>query len=245
MPPPWLLCALLGILPPSEPYAESSLPAEIAKALAPRAADGLYGVRRFREPDRALWLVTLPCHKEGVACPTRLFLADAKGYREVGKASGDLVDADPEDGVPRELWFHTRGSSKETVLELAEGKYSAHQAPRRYRDPLTRERIDADELRSRGMTDLKEGHFAAAAGRYSLLCEDPCPVLDVETLATALLQARLFEQAESALRRAVEMPGHQLQDLRSLASLLLAEGHERDAMAVEARLSRETGDAGR
>ncbi len=137
-----------------------------------------------------------------------------------------------------------RASKNETQLRWAEGRLASKQVPRWFRDPLTRERIDAGELRGRGMADLQNGNFTVAAGRFTLLCQDPCAVLDVEMLATALLEAHLFEQAEAALRRAIEMPGHQTQDLTSLASLLHAEGREKDATLVEARLKRETPDAG-
>ncbi len=222
---------LLLALPENSQYARSSLPAGIAKAVGAHA--GLYRVRQFREPGRSLWVVTLPCDEKGATCSVELFLEAGQGFREVGKASGELVDVDPEGGVPEELSFHVATSAKETQLRWSNGRFASKQVPRWFRDPLTRERLDASELRARGMQDLQSGRFTLAAGRYALLCQDPCVVLDVETLATALLEARLPEQAEAALRRAIKMQGHQAQDLVSLASLLRAEGREQEAKAVE------------
>jgi hypothetical protein len=236
-----LLCSLLLALADNAQYAENSLPAGIAKALG--AHEGVYRVRQFHEPGRSLWVVTLPCPSGG-PCRAELFLDAGKGFREVGRATGELVDADPESGIPEELSFHVPASSKETQLRWSEGKYASQQVARWFRDPLTRDRIGADELRARGLLDLQSGRFAAAGGRYALLCQDPCAVLDVETLATALLEARLFDQAEAALQRALAMPGHQLQDLTSLASLLRAEGREAAASALEERRTREDPDAG-
>lgn len=250
-----LASLLLLALPENSQYAQSSLPAGIARVIGAHA--GIYRVRQFHETGRSLWVVTLPCRvpaeefpsrsaREGVAaCQVELFLETGQGFRAVGKASGELVDADPESGVPDELSFHVPASAKETQLRWAEGRLVSKQVPRWFRDPLTRERVDAEELRARGMLDLQSGRFTVAAGRYALLCQDPCAVLDVETLATALLEARLFEQAAAALRRAIDMPGHQLQDLTSLASLLRAEGREQEATALERQLNREDPDAGR
>jgi hypothetical protein len=256
---------LLLALPENSQYAQSSLPASIARVIGAHA--GIYRVRQFHEAGRTLWVVTLPCRVPAeefpspparvpaeefpsppasapVACQVDLFLQTGQGFREVGKASGELVDADPESGVPDELSFHVPASAKETQLRWAEGRLVSKQVPRWFRDPLTRERVDADELRARGMLDLQSGRFTVAAGRYALLCQDRCAVLDVETLATALLEARLFEQAAAALRRAIDMPGHQLQDLVSLISLLRAEGKEQEATVLDRQLKREDPDAG-
>jgi hypothetical protein len=241
-----LLCSLLTVLPASEQYAGKSLPAGMTRVLGPHVGpnDGIYRVQRFREQGRTLWIVSPPCGEESGSCRVVLFLESGHDLREVGKANGDLVDADPETGVPVELSFHVAAAKTETQLRWSDGRYVAKKVARWFRDPLTRERINAAELRARGMLDLQNGRFTVAAGRYALLCQDPCAVLEVETLATALLEARLFDQAEAALRRAIAMPGHQLQDLASLASLLHAEGREKDATVVDRKLAQEDPDAG-
>jgi hypothetical protein len=233
---------LLIALPESEQYARASLPVALAELLGAKPDDGVYGVRRFRDPGRALWVIAPRCPEK--SCSQLLFLEDGKGVHPVGHASGELVDADPEAGLPTELSFHVRGSGTETLLQWRNGRYEGKEVPRWFRDPLTRERVDAAELRARGLLDLKEGRFTAAAGRYALLCQDPCAVLEVETLAAALLKARLFPQAEVALRRAVEMKGHQARDLESLASLLRAQGRNSEASEIEARAHREADGGG-
>lgn len=230
-----------GGLPGSAAYPRRSLPAALAQALPPEAnaeSDGVYQVRRFQGVGEALWVIAPP--SRGAAAGRHLvFLQHGQTVREVGQAAGDLIDVDPESGLPRELYFHVAGAPKETRLRWAVDRYSAEAVGRRFRDPLAHERWSAAELREHALLDLQQGRFIASAGRYALLCEDPCPALDVEALAAADLQARLFPQALAALQRAIALPGHQAQDFQSLASLYRAQGRNAEAAEAEARFASE------
>lgn len=244
----WLLGAALAALPALESYTPGSLPRAVAGPLGELPPSEVLSTRRFRDADPAhpatLWVLTRSCGRPG-RCPMLVILQEQGATRLVGQASETLVDATPQSGLPRTLVFHPPGETQELLLEWDGQRYLSRKGPRRYRDPLSQQRIDGATLREFALTDLKEGRAVASAGRYMILCaEDPCPALDLEALATAELQARLFPQAEAALRRALALPGHQAQDWQSLASLYRAQGRNSEASEAEARFARESSDGG-
>jgi hypothetical protein len=227
-------------LPDSESYTRQSLPAAIAKAIRTATdAEALYGVRRFRGEAEAVWVVRPPCREPEKGCAQLIFLERGQAVRQVGHTKGDLIDADVEHGLPSTLYFHVRGTLDEARLQWKDDGYRTKVVARRYRDPLTHERVTAEALRAATLDDLQQGRFISSAGRGSLLCEDSCTALDVETIATASLEARLFPQAEAALRRATALKGHQAQDWASLASLYRAQGRNTEAEEAEARYQAE------
>ncbi len=244
----WLLLAL----PPGEQLSLPSLPKPVQAALAltPQAAcaNNLRPVEahHFSTQDAALWVVRGPC----TGGPSRVLLLRGKQAKQVGEARGRLIDATGEgfgEGLPAQLFFHVDGQPTEPRLPLQGGASAASQVPHRLRDPLTREAVSPAELREAALADLKAGSAIAAAGRLAILCDEGestgCEVIDLEALAAADLIARLFPQAELALKRAIARPGHQAQDLQSLSGLLRAEGKNTEAAEVEARYAAEA-DAG-
>ncbi len=245
-----LLCSLLSVLPANEQYAEKSLPAGIARKLEP-ALEPKGGICRSEVPRPGAFAVggdpaVCPADLSSVTAFRCALLSSPLPRRCPWVSRGRPGERRPGRRRPRD-----RDSGRAVVpcARASKAKPSCagprpprgdRRVPRWFRDPLTRERIDAGELRGRrGMADLQNGNFTVAAGRFHPPVPDPCAVLDVETLATALLEAHLFHRGKPRRRCGrPSMPGHRTQDLTSLASLLHAEGRE-DATLVEAKIEAE------
>ena len=245
------LLALALALPPAEQLTLPSLPKALAELLRQKLPAGdqafaTFDVRHFQAGTSALWIVGLPCAADTAhgTSPKALYLQHGGGrFTLAGTAAGELVEVDyPEqpNSLPDQLYFYVGSGKTEPRLRRTAGTFEPTTVAHRFRDPLTQESLTASEMRQRAYADLKSGNAVSAAGRYTLLCAAECTVGDLEALAAADLGARLFPQADKALRAALAQPGHQPADWQSLASLLRANGENAAASEAESRFSEET-----
>jgi hypothetical protein len=144
---------------------------------------------------KALWILAGPqprfCRSSG--CAIHVYLADAGRFRLVGETRGRLADVD-ESGATLDLRFaeeEAPGQERWHSLTWKGDRYEVAPPLVRFRDPITREWVSADELDRAARDSMKEGHFAAATGRWTLLCHAGCNKEQKELLDTSQVRAGL------------------------------------------------------
>ena len=187
----WLPVALIGALvsaavPESEQLTFPSLPVKLQPLLQAQqkkalqaSAEPIWLVQKIEAAyGKSLWILAGPeprfCRPSG--CSIHVYLADGAHFRLVGETRGRLIEVD-ESGMSLDLRFaeeEAPGQERWHSLTWKADRYQVAAPQVRFRDPITREWISADELDRAARESLAQGHFAAASGRWALLCHASC-----------------------------------------------------------------------
>jgi hypothetical protein len=253
----WCLGATAAAMPRSEQYLWPSLPRVLQQQLSPAGTvgknDTLYEVVRFKSGAVTLWVLSGPGPRckpppidlaafEGPECPVSLYLEEGRTFRNVGEAHGTLASATPDAEMPTELRFSAPrrdGPQKQERLTFKDGRYEADLVNAMLVDPLTYELLAPEELEGRARVDLDRGHFPAAGGRLTTLCQLGCDAERFELLGLSALKSGTLPRAEAALREAVRQAPDKASAWLTLGDTLVAEGKKADARKAYAQAQRD------
>jgi len=199
----WLAPALVGALvgsasgaavPESQQLTFPSLPAKLQPLLQSQqkkalqaSAEPIWLVQKIEAAGgKVLWILAGPqprfCRPTG--CAVHVYLADRGRFRLVGESRGRLNLVD-DSGASIDLRFaeeEAPGQERWHSLAWKNDRYEAAAPLVRFRDPITREWISAEELERAAKESTAQGHFAAASGRWTLLCHAGCSKEQKEAL---------------------------------------------------------------
>ena len=217
--PALALALALRALPPAEQYTFESFPRGLQPLLKQRQE------REQRHLDAGplpapLWLVwRLPagkgatawalgegCEDEGRCRWTLFFVQRGREFHEAGTFKGAPEDAVSGEASPPE-WVLARHAATDAIerthLAYRNGAYHAGKAEERFEDPLTHGLVSREELDRTADDDFVAGRYAAAAGRWSMLCRAGCTPDRHAKEGRSALRANLPAAAEKALREAL------------------------------------------
>jgi hypothetical protein len=236
------LALALRALPPAEQYTFESFPLALQshlrkrQALEERHLDAgplpapLWLVWRLPAGKGATaWALGEGCEDESTCRWTLLFVQRGRDFHEAGKFKGAPEDALAGEGTPPD-WVLIRrdpkGALERSHLLYKGGAYQAGKPEERFEDPLTRSQVSREELDHTADDDFLAGRYAAAAGRWSVLCRASCTADQHAKEGRAALRANLPAAAEKALREALAVD----------ATLDVARLDLGDALATEGKL---------
>ncbi|HUB06429.1 MAG TPA: tetratricopeptide repeat protein [Myxococcales bacterium] len=232
------LALAFAALPPFEQYTLESFPRALQHELR---GSGIWQVRRLPAgAEGKLWILGQSCGELGCR-RTLLFLQQGKGFRKVGEARGEVVEAaGGEAGLPG-LTIERRlqgGRLERFDLAFANGAYVAGAAAKLVVDPLTGAEVPAAKLDQSAEDDFVAGSDASAAGRWAALCAAGCTPAQHAKEGRAALRAQLFPQAEKALRLALKADPSLAEARLDLGDALAAQGKLGEARSAYEAASR-------
>jgi hypothetical protein len=199
----WLAALVLAAVPESRQLTFPSLPAKLQPLLLAQqkkalqaGAEPLWLVQQVDAGEgQALWVLGGPqprfCRASG--CSVRVYLARGGRFRLVGETRGRLVAVD-ETVAPPSLQFaedQAPGQERWRSLLWKGDRYQATPPQERFVDPLTHQAVTAEDLDQAARDEASQGHFAAVAGRLSLLCRAGCTSDQKARLKDAQMKAGL------------------------------------------------------